>query len=406
MGIRGVLPASRAIQDRVGRPYRKGLYTEEFRGSLVGVDGHGLLHRAASGLGIAEGLVLCSDPSSFIRKVLSMHRQMKRGVQQADAANPDLGIRTVTVFDGAPAQGKKVEKMQRREKADAALRRVRQMQASGREPDGQDIIVAAASFLTVELVAQVVDALNAAGFSTVVALREADSQLAYMARSGQIDHVLTVDSDLIAHGCPSVLLIPAPSRRARDMAQPAADRFDFTTGTVVHHFVLDALCSLASAHTELAAAQPQPKPTDPACLALWLGAILAKHGASSLQLYGAIVTCDYGSVTGAGPTAAAKALLDIPSIDDDSIMPLSATLSAAVGVEYRRTILHTRKKELLGEDTARPTKVAARAPGAAAAVIAMLIRRTLVCFRDALAFDREKKQVVTLREVRLLFLSS
>ena len=154
--------------------------------------------------------------------------------------------------------------------------------------------------------AAVVDALHAAGFSAHVALTEADGQLAYLARTNQVDHVLTIDSDLVAHGCPSVLMIPAMGRRPRDSdgrpaPRPEGDRFDFTTGRTIHHYQMAALCSDTNAATVLAAAEGPPKAAEADGLAIWLGALLNRskrefggpnvaHGV--LQVFGAIVKCD------------------------------------------------------------------------------------------------------------------
>jgi exonuclease 1 len=48
-------------------------------------------------------------------------------------------------------------------------------------------------------------ALKQAGVPYVVAPYEADAQLAYMARCGIVDLVITEDSDLLAYGCPEVV---------------------------------------------------------------------------------------------------------------------------------------------------------------------------------------------------------
>jgi exonuclease-1 len=45
-------------------------------------------------------------------------------------------------------------------------------------------------------------ALKSEGVSFVVAPYEADAQMAYLARSGQVQLVVTEDSDLLAYGCP------------------------------------------------------------------------------------------------------------------------------------------------------------------------------------------------------------
>ena len=55
---------------------------------------------------------------------------------------------------------------------------------------------------------------------------EGDGQLARLARTGAVDYVLTVDSDLFIHRCPNVVLIPG-SR--------SPHRLDFSSGESVYH---------------------------------------------------------------------------------------------------------------------------------------------------------------------------
>ena len=47
-------------------------------------------------------------------------------------------------------------------------------------------------------------ALKAIGVEYVVAPYEADAQMAHMALTGQVQGVITEDSDLLAYGCPKV----------------------------------------------------------------------------------------------------------------------------------------------------------------------------------------------------------
>lgn len=52
-----------------------------------------------------------------------------------------------------------------------------------------------------------VQALKAMGVEYVVAPYEADAQMAHMALNGQVQGVITEDSDLLAYGCPKVRLL-------------------------------------------------------------------------------------------------------------------------------------------------------------------------------------------------------
>ncbi len=50
--------------------------------------------------------------------------------------------------------------------------------------------------------------LKREGVEFIVAPYEADAQLAYLAISGDVDAVITEDSDLLAYGCPKVCGAP------------------------------------------------------------------------------------------------------------------------------------------------------------------------------------------------------
>jgi hypothetical protein len=58
--------------------------------------------------------------------------------------------------------------------------------------------------VTPEMARDVVEALRREGFESLTAPYEADAQMAYLARNGFVQGVVTEDSDLIAHGCASV----------------------------------------------------------------------------------------------------------------------------------------------------------------------------------------------------------
>ncbi|KAJ7810061.1 PIN domain-like protein [Mycena leptocephala] len=64
-----------------------------------------------------------------------------------------------------------------------------------------------------EMAWQLAKLAEAYGFQVIWALYEADPQLAYLARSGQVDAVVTQDSDLIAFGTPHVLLKPRHAKQ-------------------------------------------------------------------------------------------------------------------------------------------------------------------------------------------------
>ena len=58
--------------------------------------------------------------------------------------------------------------------------------------------------ITHEMVLEVIKVLRQKHIDYIVAPYEADAQLAFLARSGFVDFVITEDSDLVPFGCPQV----------------------------------------------------------------------------------------------------------------------------------------------------------------------------------------------------------
>lgn len=80
----------------------------------------------------------------------------------------------------------------------------------------------AAVVVTAEHGAMLIARLRALNIEFVVAPYEADAQLAFLARNGSIDAVLTEDSDLVAFGCPVVLY--KFDRNSCEMSELRTDR--------------------------------------------------------------------------------------------------------------------------------------------------------------------------------------
>jgi exonuclease-1 len=51
---------------------------------------------------------------------------------------------------------------------------------------------------------EVIDALVASGVEHMVAPFEADSQLAYMSQQGEVEYIISEDSDMLVYGCEKV----------------------------------------------------------------------------------------------------------------------------------------------------------------------------------------------------------
>ncbi|RUP44580.1 PIN domain-like protein, partial [Jimgerdemannia flammicorona] len=64
--------------------------------------------------------------------------------------------------------------------------------------------------VTPEMAYQFIKVLRSEGVQYVVAPYEADAELAYLSRTGKVDAVVTVDSDLIVFGCKRVRPATSP----------------------------------------------------------------------------------------------------------------------------------------------------------------------------------------------------
>eukprot|EP01052_Picozoa_sp_SAG31_P022412 SAG31_NODE_1782_length_7281_cov_5.022139_1_plen_570_part_00 len=98
--------------------------------------------------------------------------------------------------------------------------------------------------------------------------------------------------------------------------------------------------------------------------------LLHQHGFAILQIYAAIVGCDYGSVKGAGRQHAVEAMfehLNSRSFGADWMTALAEALSAKVGLAYRCKIIHEENKARLGDAARAPDKDIVRRQGAHAA---------------------------------------
>ena len=177
----------------------------------------------------------------------------------------------IFVFDGKymPAKGGTAES-----RANARLKSRQQAMAARTDQDSAAFIKFLRKAVSCDsrMVAEVVDELRANGFAVLVAPYEADHQLAWLARNGIVDHVLTLDTDLVALGCPSVYL-----------------KIDYGTGQAVH-VTTDSMERAATGAEELSL--------------LWF---YAKYGTVALVRYGQLAGCDYVNCAGVGP----KKALDI-----------------------------------------------------------------------------------------------
>lgn len=183
MGVSGLLPVLRPITERVN--------VASFRGRRVGVDGFAWLHRGgySCALELATGAPTSGYLTHFLHRVnLLLHH----------------GVIPVVVFDGAPLPMKADTNAERRASRAEARRAGEAALAVGDRRAATEYFQRCVT-VTPEMVATVMGALRPLGVRAMVAPYEADAQLAFLAATGEVDAVITEDSDLVVYGVPTLL---------------------------------------------------------------------------------------------------------------------------------------------------------------------------------------------------------
>ena len=208
---------------------------------------------------------------------------------------------------------------------------------------------------------------------------EGDGQLAYMARRGDVDYVLTPDSDLIVHRVPRVMLTPPPG---------SGSRLDFTSGDIVYYIPCAEIAKRCSpANAKKLGAWNLKKATQ----VKWLLGCIQKHGLEILQTLGVVVGCDY-SGSGFPGVALGKALPVLYEHGCDV-----ETVVNALWAKHRPT--PPRAKRRRGGASAPPvapvasTGVTVGSPAHKEQLLTLL-KGAALCFEHALAYDADQRKVV------------
>ena len=140
---------------------------------------------------------------AFVRCPWANLGHVERIVERASRLRHAHGFDPIFVFDGASLPSKSAEHAKRAEQRTAALLRANQE----RDQTARLKLFANAAERSMEYwTIPVFDALVRSGFKCIMAPYEADPQLAYMSRRGDVDVVLSRDGDMVAHGCRVVAL--------------------------------------------------------------------------------------------------------------------------------------------------------------------------------------------------------
>ena len=186
MGVAGLWPLFEAFTTTC-------VFSRLFHGRTIGIDASVLLHRFASR--DAVRVVLEHDYNGVAEALVDYVKQLAKE-----------GISSVVVFDAIRGSKtfafKAVEGTKRAEKRAAALAKA---QASQRSDPNIQSYCRGAITLSPELVKTCIAALREERICYLIAPAEADHQLACLDREGKIDAVLSVDSDLVVHGCRRII---------------------------------------------------------------------------------------------------------------------------------------------------------------------------------------------------------
>ena len=183
MGISGLLPLLEGAAEAA--------HISQFRGRRCAIDGYAWLHK---------GVKCCA---------LEMYRRQPcTGFVDYCMRLIDLllrnGVTPLMVFDGARLPAKAGTEAARRSSRNQAASAAKELLRAGQHDRAMEKYAQAVDVSPAHA-RQLIHALRARGIHSLVSPYEADAQMALLARRGDVDFVLTEDSDLMAFGCPCVL---------------------------------------------------------------------------------------------------------------------------------------------------------------------------------------------------------
>lgn len=163
----------------------------EYKGKTLAVDTYGWLHKAI----VSCAQELCQDQptNKYISSVTKKIEMLRY-----------FGVEPYLVFDGASLPTKAQTANERRLKREEAQRKANQLVNSGnRKLAWKEFMKAAA--VTSSMAKSVMLELDRLNVKYVVAPYEADPQMVYLEKIGEVDGILSEDSDLLIFGCKKLI---------------------------------------------------------------------------------------------------------------------------------------------------------------------------------------------------------
>eukprot|EP00951_Prasinocladus_malaysianus_P041379 scaffold487612_cov19-Prasinocladus_malaysianus.AAC.1 len=323
------------------------------RGKRVGVDGHVWLHQLA--YGFAQCIVVDKDygplAKEFLQRAISVQSQ---------------GVDLLFVFDGAPTPAKGETDQARQ------VRRARALSKLEHEAEPDPKTLRAAISLGWSAVEAVLIELRKYGLPYVVAPYEADAELSLLSRKGEIYAAATVDSDFIVHGISNIFF-----------------KVCWRSGRC--HFYQRSIL-------ENPARWPRTNETTSTLLSL-----VKQAGLEVLLCFGLLVGCDYGTkIKGVGGKTAAQILDAVVARHGVELLRDAERAVDALATSAREKCNSKNIKQNLGSDrftcllcTVATLMFLCAATDMDVASWKEKAATAITDFRHALAYDPERKQVVT-----------
>ncbi|XP_078505523.1 exonuclease 1 isoform X2 [Lissotriton helveticus] len=184
MGIQGLLQFLKEASEPI--------HVKKYKGQTVAVDTYCWIHKGA--FACAEKLAKGEPTDQYVAYCMKFVDMLL-----------GCGIKPILVFDGCTLPSKKEVEKSRRERRQINLQKGKQLLREGKLSEARECFTRCVN-VTPAMALEVIKAARTHGVDCIVAPYEADSQLAYLNKTGIAQAIITEDSDLLAFGCKKVIL--------------------------------------------------------------------------------------------------------------------------------------------------------------------------------------------------------
>ncbi|KAK6352691.1 Rad2 nuclease [Orbilia blumenaviensis] len=183
MGINGLLPFLKSIQQPT--------HIKNWTGKRVAVDAYGWLHRGT--ISCAVDLALEKPTTKYVDYAMHRVRMLQH-----------YGVTPYLVFDGDYLPGKKRTELDREKRRKSSRETGLELLRLGRTSQAHAELQKSID-VTPLMARRLIEELKKADIPYVVAPYEADAQMAYLERIGEVSAILSEDSDLLVFGAKCLL---------------------------------------------------------------------------------------------------------------------------------------------------------------------------------------------------------